>query len=62
MNIERLPRRIGALSFEASHRDSRVAKDRYFHIVVIGTVILGRFRRCEGLRLAGDLPIAPRIS
>src|SRR6202008_4464981 len=61
MNIARLSRRIGALSFEAARRDGRIAKCRYLHIVVIGTVIFGCFRVCQRLGLAGDSPIAPRI-
>jgi hypothetical protein len=43
MNIERLSRPIGALTFEASRRDGRIAKYRYLHILVLGTVIFGRF-------------------
>jgi len=36
--IERLSHRIGALTFEASGRDGRIAKYRYLHIVVRGAV------------------------
>src|SRR6202521_5136581 len=62
MSIERLSRRIGALCFEDSRRDGRMAKCRYFHIFVLGAVIFGRFRCCQRLGLAGDFPIAPRTN
>ena len=38
--IERLSHRIGALTFEASRCDGRIAKYRYLQIAVLGTVPL----------------------
>jgi hypothetical protein len=60
MNIERLSRRIGALTFEASRRDGRIAEYCHFHIVVVGTVPFGLFISCQRLGLAGDFPIGLR--
>jgi len=39
---------LGALSFEDSRRDGRSTKHRYFQILVIDAVILGRFRCRSG--------------
>ena len=45
--IERLSRRIGVLTFEASCRYGRIAKYRYLYIVVLGTVPFGLFISCQ---------------
>lgn len=59
-SVHRLPGVIGALSCEAARRDGRIAKYRYLHIVVRGTVIFGGFCSCQRLGLARDFPVRPR--
>src|SRR6267378_3834772 len=56
IHIHRLPRRIGALCFEGSRRDGRIAKRRYLQIVVVNALILGGLRRCQRLGPDGDFP------
>ena len=61
MNIKRLARGISAPSLEGACRDGRTAVCDYLHIVVGDAVILGRFRICKRLGLAGDFSIVPRV-
>src|SRR5260370_9255735 len=58
--IERLSHRIGALTFEASGRDGRIAKYRYLHIFVLGAVPFSLFVKRKRPGLVLDFPIALR--
>ena len=58
IRIERLSRRIGPLSFEASRRYGRIAKYPYLYIFDLGADILSRFRVRQKLGLVYDLSIA----
>jgi len=60
MFIERLPRRIGALTFEASRRYGGIAKYRYLYIVVLGAVPFDLLIGCQRLGLAVDFPVSLR--
>src|ERR1700751_127293 len=61
VNIKSLSRRIGALSFETSGRDSRVAKNGNLHVCVLDTIPFHRLRLCQRLGLIRDFRIATRI-
>jgi hypothetical protein len=58
--IERLSHRIGALTFEASGRDGRIAKYRYLHIILLGAVPFSVFVKGKRPGLIVDFPIGLR--
>jgi hypothetical protein len=58
--IERLSHRIGALTFEASGRNGRIAKHRYLHIIVLSAVPFSLFVKGKRPCLVVDFPIGVR--
>src|ERR1017187_9858018 len=61
MFIDRLARRIGALTFEPARRYGRITECPYLHIVVFDTGPFGPFRLSEHGGLSANFPIGPRI-
>lgn len=60
MLIDRLARRIGALTNEPARRYGRITEYRYMHIFVFGAGPFGRLRISQRLGLVHEFPIAIR--
>ena len=61
IRIEWLARLIGTLALETARRDGRIAKDRHFHIRILDTLVLSRFRDRQSLGPIADLPFGARV-
>lgn len=59
--IERLSSLIGTLALEAARRYGRVTEDCYFHILILDSLILSRFRDRQALGPIADFPFGARV-